>query len=68
MITNTKRSKPNKRNRMKKEIIPIHWPTWPTDDHPTWPRETYEQWLRQGSGTKEQQARYRKAIEWYDKQ
>lgn len=45
----------------------INWPDYKGEYRPTWPRETYEQWLRQGSGTKEQQERYKAAIEWYDR-
>lgn len=60
-------SYPARAKRPDMEQTIVHFPTFPIDDHPTWPRDTYEQWLRQGTGTKDQQARYREAIAWYEK-
>ena len=39
--------------------------TRPIDYRPTWPASVYRDWLRRGLGTKEQQERYKKALEWY---
>jgi len=52
--------------KSEKEAHPtIHWPDYPADNHPLWPIELYQSWIDKNLGSKEQSARYKVSVAWY---